>query len=41
MFNFTELKALQGTRQMEMDSYVNSITLVIAATFNFSPQKKN
>ena len=34
-FNFTEMKALQGTRMNEMDSYLNSITLVIAASFNF------
>jgi hypothetical protein len=40
-FNFTELKALQGTRQKEMDSFVNSFTLVLAATFNFSNQKKD
>lgn len=39
-FSFTEMKALQGTRLKTMDSVLNSFSLLVAASFNFTKKKE-
>jgi len=39
-FNFTEMKALQGTRTNTVKTVYNSFTLLLAASFNFGGDKK-
>jgi hypothetical protein len=39
-FNFVELKALQGTRTNTVNTSFNSITILLAASFNFNNNEK-
>ena len=39
-FNTTEMKALQGTRKDNMNSVLNSMSILFSATFNFSKISK-